>query len=118
MISGLGTDIIEIERIKRAVAKKNFRDNVFTQTEQAYCNARGKNSAASYAARFAAKEAFFKALGTGIILPLTDVEIVNDECGAPKIHLRGKVAALAESIKISLSLSHSKDFATAVCIIE
>ena len=118
MISGLGTDIIEIERIRRAVAKKNFRDNVFTQIEQNYCNARGKNSAASYAARFAAKEAFFKALGTGIILPLTDVEIVNDERGAPKIHLRGKVAELAESKNISLSLSHSKDFATAVCIIE
>ncbi|MBR6711694.1 MAG: holo-ACP synthase [Selenomonadaceae bacterium] len=118
MISGLGTDIIEIERIGRAVTKKNFRDNVFTQIEQNYCNARGKNSAASYAARFAAKEAFFKALGTGIILPLTDVEITNDERGAPKIHLRGKVAALAESKNISLSLSHSKDFATAVCIIE
>ena len=118
MISGIGTDIIEIERIGRAVTKKNFRDNVFTQTEQTYCNARGKNSAASYAARFAAKEAFFKALGTGIILPLTDVEIINDERGAPKIHLRGKVAALAESKNISLSLSHSKEFATAVCIIE
>ncbi|MBR0102339.1 MAG: holo-ACP synthase [Selenomonadaceae bacterium] len=118
MISGLGTDIIEIERIGRAVSKKNFRDSVFTQMEQTYCNARGKNSAASYAARFAAKEAFFKALGTGIILPLTDVEIINDERGAPKIHLRGKVAALAESKNISLSLSHSKDFATAVCIIE
>ncbi|MBD3878418.1 MAG: holo-ACP synthase [Quinella sp. 1Q5] len=118
MISGLGTDIIEIERIERVVAKKNFRDNVFTQTEQTYCNARGKNSAASYAARFAAKEAFFKALGTGIILPLTDVEVINDERGAPKIHLSGKVAALAGTKKISLSLSHSKDFATAVCIIE
>ncbi|MBQ3444730.1 MAG: holo-ACP synthase [Selenomonadaceae bacterium] len=118
MISGLGTDIIEIERIRRAVAKKNFRDSVFTQTEQTYCNARGKNFAASYAARFAAKEAFFKALGTGIILPLTDVEIINDERGAPKIHLRGKVAALAGIKNISLSLSHSKDFATAVCIIE
>ena len=118
MISGLGTDIIEIERIRKAVAKKIFRDNVFTETEQAYCESRGKNSAASYAARFAAKEAFFKALGTGIILPLTDVEIINDKRGAPKINLRGKVAALVESENILLSLSHSKDFATAVCIIK
>ncbi len=118
MISGLGTDIIEVERIRRAVTKQNFKDNVFTQAEQIYCNARGKNSAASYAARFAAKEAFFKALGTGIILPLTDVEIINDDCGAPKIHLRGKIAALTGAKRISLSLSHSKDFATAVCIIE
>ena len=118
MISGLGTDIIEIERIKRAVANKNFRDNVFTELEQVYCQSRGKNSAASYAARFAAKEAFFKALGTGILMPLTDIEIINDERGVPKINLRGRVAALAESKKFSLSLSHSKEFATAVCIIE
>lgn len=118
MISGLGTDIIEIERVRKAVSKKNFRDNVFTENEQNYCESRGKNSAASYAARFAAKEAFFKALGTGIISKLTDVEIVNDERGAPKIFLHGKTATLAAGKKISLSLSHSKDFATAVCIIE
>ena len=121
MIIGLGTDIIEIERIKKAVAKKNFLNNVFTETEKNYCESRGKNSAASFAARFAAKEAFFKALGTGIFTRLTDVEIVNDERGAPKIFLHGKAAALAETKrveKISVSLSHSKDFATAVCILE
>ena len=118
MISGLGTDIIEIERIRRAVAKKIFRDNVFTETEQAYCGSRGKNSAASYAARFAAKEAFFKALGTGIITRLTDVEIINDKRGAPKINLRGRAEALTVGKKVFLSLSHSNEFATAVCIIE
>lgn len=121
MIIGVGTDIIEIGRVRKAVAKKFFRDNVFTETEQNYCESRGKNSAASYAARFAAKEAFFKALGTGIILPLTDVEIINDERGAPKINLRGRAATLAEEKgvgKISLSLSHAHDFATAICILE
>ena len=118
MIIGLGTDIIEIERVKKAVGKKHFRDNVFTETEQDYCESRGKNSAASYAARFAAKEAFFKALGTGIVTRLTDVEIINNECGAPKINLRGKAAILADGKKVSLSLSHSRNFATAVCIIE
>lgn len=121
MIIGLGTDIIEIERVRKAVTKKNFRDNVFTQTEQKYCESRGKNSAASYAARFAAKEAFFKALGTGIFTSLTSVEVVNDERGAPKINLRGRAKILAESMcaeKISVSLSHSRDFATATCIIE
>ena len=121
MIIGLGTDIIEIERVRKAVDKKNFRDNVFTETEQDYCESRGKNSAASYAARFAAKEAFFKALGTGIVTRLTDVEVVNDERGAPKINLRGKALTLAQSAgvkKISISLSHSRDFATATCIIE
>ena len=121
MIRGLGTDIIEIERVRKAVDKKNFRDNVFTELEQTYCDSRGKNSAASYAARFAAKEAFFKALGTGIVTRLTDVEVVSDERGAPKIFLRGKAKTLAESMrveKISVSLSHSREFATAVCILE
>ena len=121
MIIGVGTDIIEIGRVRKAVAKKFFRDNVFTETEQNYCESRGKNSVASYAARFAAKEAFFKALGTGIILPLTDVEIINDERGAPKINLRGRAATLAEekgAKKISLSLSHAHDFATSICILE
>ncbi|MBQ3335972.1 MAG: holo-ACP synthase [Selenomonadaceae bacterium] len=121
MILGLGTDIIEIERIKKAVAKKNFRDNVFTQNEQTYCESRGKNSAASYAARFAAKEAFFKALGTGIVTRLTDVEVINDARGAPKIFLHGKAAALAQAAgveKIFVSVSHSREFATAVCVLE
>ena len=117
MIIGLGIDIIEIERIKKAVSKNHFRDSVFTEHEQNYCESRGKNSAASYAARFAAKEAFFKALGTGIFTKLTDVEVVNDERGAPHINLRGKAKEKAAA-KISVSLSHSKDFATAICIIE
>ena len=115
MIIGIGTDIIEIERIKKAVAKKHFKDSVFTEHEQIYCESRGSHSAASYAARFAAKEAFFKAMGTGIFTRLTDVEIVKDERGAPQINLRGR---LKVDGKISVSLSHSKDFATAICIIE
>ncbi|MBQ7454707.1 MAG: holo-ACP synthase [Selenomonadaceae bacterium] len=121
MILGLGTDIIEIERVRKAVTRKNFLYNVFTETEQNYCNSRGKNSAASYAARFAAKEAFFKALGTGIVTRLTSVEIINDESGAPKIFLHDKAEALAHERgvkKISVSLSHSHDFATATCIVE
>lgn len=121
MILGIGTDIIEVERVRRAVAKEHFKRRVFTDTEINYCESRGQSAAASYAARFAAKEAFFKALGTGIVTQLTDVEVVNDERGAPKINLRGKALTLAQTAgveKISLSLSHSRDFATATCIIE
>ena len=121
MILGIGTDIIEIARVRKAIDKKNFLHNVFTETEQNYCNSRGKNSAASYAARFAAKEAFFKALGTGIVTHLTDVEVVNDERGAPKIFLRGKAQILANERgveKISVSLSHSREYATAICVLE
>ena len=120
MIIGLGTDIIEIERIRRAVGRKNFLNNVFTEIEQAYCQSRGRNSAASYAARFAAKEAFFKALGTGIVTRLTEVEVVNDERGVPKINLRGRAGLLAEERGVGgifLSLSHSRDFATAVLVL-
>ena len=121
MILGLGTDIIEIERVGSAIRRKSFRDFVYTENEQVYCESRGKNSAASYAARFAAKEAFFKALGTGIFSRPADVEIVNDERGRPEIFLHGKVAAQAKLLgveKISVSLSHSHNFATAVCIVE
>ncbi|MBR0060930.1 MAG: holo-ACP synthase [Selenomonadaceae bacterium] len=121
MIRGLGTDIVEIARVEKACRRESFKTFVFTEIEQAYCESRGKNSAASYAARFAAKEAFFKALGTGIVTRLSDVEIINDEHGAPNIFLRGKAETLAQSKgveKISLSLSHSRDFATAVCIVE
>jgi len=121
MILGLGTDIIEIERVGLAIRRKSFRDFVYTKNEQVYCESRGKNSAASYAARFAAKEAFFKALGTGIFTRPADVEIVNDEHGRPEIFLHGKVAAQAKLLgveKISVSLSHSHEFATAVCIVE
>ena len=121
MILGLGTDVIEIERVDKAVRRKSFRDFVYTENEQVYCESRGKNSAASYAARFAAKEAFFKALGTGIFTRPADVEIVNDERGRPEIFLHGKVASQAKLLgveKISVSLSHSRDFATAICIVE
>lgn len=121
MIRGLGTDIIEIERVRRATSRKNFLNNVFTDNEQNYCNGRGKNSAASYAARFAAKEAFFKALGTGIVTRLTDVEILNDERGAPKIFLHGKAETLADERgvkKIFISVSHSREYATSICVLE
>ena len=121
MIRGLGTDIIEIARVDKACRRENFKAFVFTETEQAYCESRGKNSAASYAARFAAKEAFFKALGTGIFTHLTDVEVVRDENGRPEIFLHGRAKSVAQAhgvTKISVSLSHSHDFATAVCVLE
>ena len=121
MIIGLGTDIVEIERVRKAVTKNFFKEKVFTENEQIYCESRGKNSAASYAARFAAKEAFFKALGTGIVTRLTDVEVVNDAHGAPKIFLHGKAEVFAQSAgvkKISVSVSHSREFATATCLVE
>lgn len=121
MILGIGTDIIEIDRVRSALEHVHFKNMVYTQIEQSYCENRGKNSAASYAARFAAKEAFFKALGTGIFTSLTDVEVQNDSSGQPKILLYGKAKTRAESLnvkRIFLSLSHSRDYATAFCLLE
>lgn len=119
MIIGIGTDIIEIDRVRRAVEKKHFRERVFTAIEQSYCDSKNINSAASYAARFAGKEAFFKALGTGIVTSLTDVEIINYHNGQPHIILHGRAAELIDDdVKIHLSLSHSKNYATAVCVLE
>ena len=117
---GIGTDIIEISRIRRAVEKEHFKRRVFTDTEIKYCESRGKSFAASYAARFAAKEAFFKALGTGIIT-LLEVEVVNNSRGQPEIFLYGETKTLAQEKgvdKIFLSLSHSSEYATAVVAIE
>lgn len=120
MIIGIGTDIIEIERVRHAVKRESFKNKVYTEIEQNYCESRGSQSAASYAARFAAKEAFFKAMGTGITSALTEVEVVNNDIGQPEISLHGKIL---ESVKakgienIFLSLSHSRDFATAFVIV-
>ena len=120
MIIGIGTDIVEIERVRRAVDNEHFLRRVFTEVEINYCQSRGKNSAASYAARFAAKEAFFKALGTGIVTALTDVEIRNDSRGKPEIFLEGDAKILADEKNVKeifLSISHSREYATAVVIL-
>jgi len=118
---GIGTDIIEIDRVRQAVGRNFFKQKVFTPAEQDYCESRGSQKYSSYAARFAAKEAFFKALGTGIFTKLTEVEVKNNSQGQPEIFLSGKaeIAAKEKGVeKIFLSLSHSKDFATAVCLLE
>ncbi|MBR5913960.1 MAG: holo-ACP synthase [Selenomonadaceae bacterium] len=120
MILGIGTDIIEVSRVKRAVAKEHFKRRVFTDTEINYCESRGQSAAASYAARFAAKEAFFKALGTGIVTALLEVEVVNNLRGQPEIFIYGdtKVLAQEKSVdKIFLSISHSREYATAVVVV-
>ena len=121
MIIGIGTDIIEIDRVRRAVKSEHFKRRVFTDKEINYCESRGQSAAASYAARFAAKEAFFKALGTGIVTALKEVEVVNNLRGQPEIFLydETKILAQEKSVdKIFLSLSHSREYATANVVLE
>lgn len=122
MIVGVGCDIIEIERIARAVKSESFIRRVFTAEEAAYCQRRGQQAAASFAARFAAKEAVLKALGTGLREgSLQEIAVDNDGLGKPLVQLSGHFAMLAKQLgvkNIQISLSHSRELATAYVIME
>ncbi len=123
MIFGLGIDIIEVDRIKRQISKGDrFKERIYTSREIAYCEKK-KNKSQNYAVRFAAKEAFFKAMGMGWRGGLTfkDVEIINDKLGKPEIIVHGKAKQIIakEGIKhIHVSLSHIKNLATSIVTIE
>jgi holo-[acyl-carrier protein] synthase len=123
MIKGVGTDIIEVERVAEKIGKNSgFRELVYSPGEIQYCESK-TNKYEHYAARFAAKEAFLKAAGVGWIneLHLFEIEIVNDENGKPFFHFLGDTAIKlkAQSVhKVSVSLSHLKSIASAIVIIE
>lgn len=120
MIVGIGMDVIEISRIRQALTKETFRQRVFTPREQAYCEARGKGSVASYAARFAGKEAVLKALGTGFSGGTwQDIEILPDDAGQPQVFLSGYFSDVADSKQIHciyISLTHAQEYAAAQVI--
>lgn len=123
MIAGLGIDIVEVERIAEKIEKENgFRELVFSANEIAYCESKA-HKYEHYAARFAAKEAFFKALGTGWLngTAFNEVEIINDVHGKPGITFLGETAATINPMQIKnilVSLTHVKIAASAVVIIE
>jgi len=114
-----GIDLVEIDRIQRLLTdSEKQRDEIFSPIEVDYCLKKKKNQFQHFAARFAAKEAFLKALGTGILtgFKLKDIEVVNSGIGSPEIHLHGRVKAAAESKGVSrilVSLSHSSEYAVA-----
>lgn len=116
-------DMIEVERVAAKIGKESgFREMVFTKKEIEYCETKA-NKFEHYAARFAAKEAFFKALGTGWMngTAFNEVEISNDGKGKPVLHLLGETALSIAGMNfqnISVSLSHLKTIASAVVIIE
>ena len=122
MILGIGSDIIHIPRVARAIVNERFLQRVYTARERAYAESRGKGRAASLAARFAGKEAVLKAFGTGLRDgQLTDVEILPDVLGAPKVHLGGYFAARAAEmgvINVWIKLSHERDYETDYCVLE
>lgn len=122
MILGIGCDLIEIPRVQKALKQKGFRERVYAEDEIEYCMGRGRAAVESFAARFAAKEAFLKAMGTGLRDgKLFDIVTHNDELGQPYVELRGFFAeqAGARGVKhISISLSHNKSTAMAVVVLE
>lgn len=121
-IVGIGTDIIECERIDRMIRRHadHFVHRVFTNSEIRYCSGR-KSSDQHFAGRWAAKEAILKALGTGWIAGIlwTDVEVVNESSGRPVVKLHGGAAKVAEKKGIrvvEISISHCKAYATALAL--
>jgi holo-[acyl-carrier protein] synthase len=124
MVIGLGTDLIEIARIERSVERfgERFLERVYTPGEIAYCYAK-KSFAESLAARFAAKEAGAKALGTGISRGVTwkEFEVRRRPGQRPDLHLSGRAAEIAAALgvrRLSLSLTHSREMSLAVVVAE
>ena len=124
MILGIGTDVIEVSRIRQAVEKygERFMRRLFTPAEIEYCTSR-KNAALHYAGRFAAKEAAFKAMqrGWGGEISWKDVEITNLPSGAPQITFSGKALDVVTEKKMTrafVSISHVEEIATAIVILE
>ena len=123
-IYGIGTDIVNINRIKNAIKKNNqaFKKRVYTDFEIKICEKR-KNTIECFAKRFAAKEALFKAIGASKKLSFKDVEIVNNSLGAPKFKIKGlslinlKKLFKNKKFKVHLSLSDDKPWAMASVIV-
>ncbi len=126
MIGGVGVDLCEIGRIRRALtgtAGTRFRERVFTADEQAYCEGRGRGRYESYAARFAAKEAAMKVLGTGWAAGVgwRDVEVVRAQDAAPRLRLHGEAARIARRkrlVRWHVTLSHTRTTAIAWVLAE
>jgi len=120
MLTGLGIDIVEIERIAKSLENERFIERIFTPLEIEYCEARKTGRTESYAARFAAKEAMAKALGCGIgaELEFKEIEIFNNSNGKPLIRLLRKSTQHHPSLNFHLSLTHTAHSAAAVVIAE
>jgi holo-[acyl-carrier protein] synthase len=116
MSSGVGIDMLEIDRLERALERRpRLAERVFSQAEREYAGERARPGR-HLAARFAAKEAVVKALGLSGAFGLAQVEVVAGE--PPTVKLSGSAAAAAAGRRIDLSLTHSRDFAAAVAIVD
>jgi len=124
MILSIGIDIVEVYRIRQTIARTpRFAERVFTEQERAFCDGKGVAAFQSYAGRFAAKEAFLKALKTGWRGKITwqDIEVVSDKHGVPSLRVTGEAATILKdrgAIHVHLSISHTADHAVAEVILE
>ena len=116
-----GTDIVEIERIKESIEKlgDKFLNKIYTQEEIKYCESKNNQKYQHYAARFAVKEATFKAISSELenkyFLDWTDYEVINNKEGKPNIKIKG--IALENIENIDVSISHCKKYATANVVV-
>ena len=124
MIVGIGTDLAEVSRIRQSIARwgDRFLNRVFTPRERSYASSKS-NAAERFAARFAAKEAGMKAIGTGWNLGVTwkDFEVLNEPSGRPTLRLSGIAEQVARRLgvqRISISLTHTAEMAFAIVILE
>ncbi len=122
-IHGIGIDIVEVERISRSIDSlgQRFLDRIFTEAEQAYCRSMGDAASRHFAARFAAKEAISKTLGTGVAgeVSWVEMEVRRDERGQPHVVLHGKTRTYVEGRgieQIQLSLTHTDSAAAASAV--
>jgi holo-[acyl-carrier protein] synthase len=124
MIVGSGIDLVEIGRIQRSMDRygQRFLDRVYTAREQSYCRSKRK-AAESFAARFAAKEAGAKALGTGISHGVNwlEIEIAREPGGRPTLQFHGRAAEFASrlgAVRVALSITHTSTLAMASVVLE
>ena len=124
MLISTGIDIVEVYRIAETMTRTpRFTERVFTHAEREYCDAKGAAAAQSYAGRFAAKEAFLKALQTGWRGKITwhDIEILSDDQGVPSLNISGEAAKLVDErgvAQMHLSISHTAEHAVAHVMFE
>ncbi|MDT3741305.1 MAG: holo-ACP synthase [Candidatus Kapabacteria bacterium] len=122
MIYGIGTDLVETARIQTAIEKygKRFLDRLYTDLEQDYCDSFNDTKYVHYAARFAVKESFSKAIGTGLTqgFKFREVSIRNESNGKPEIVLEGELHKKYGHLKVHVSISHTDNNSLAFIIIE
>ena len=120
-IFGIGIDLVKVARVRTALERfpDRFRNRVFTPAEVRFCETLGDRYP-SYAGRFAAKEAFSKALGTGLrgAIGWTEVDICDNERSRPTIKVTGRAEKILAGRRVHLSISHLPDYATAIVVIE